>query len=115
MAKRQLNVYLTDIIDSIEIIEQFTAGVSPEEFEYNIEKQDAVLRRLTVIGEAIKHVPQEIRAKFPNVPWRDAAGLRDIVVHEYFGVSLEVIWNVAVKELPSLKDQIELVKAALNT
>lgn len=114
MAKRQLNVYLDDIIESIELVESFVAGILQPEFEANIEKQDAVIRRLAIIGEAIKNVPDDIRAKYPEVPWRDAAGLRDVVVHEYFGVSLEVIWAVAIKELPVLKEQVLKIQEELK-
>jgi len=113
MAKRQLSVYLDDIIESIEHIERFVEGVLQPEFEANVEKQDAVIRRLAIIGEAIKKVPDVIRESHPEVPWRDAAGLRDVVVHEYFGVSLEVIWGVAVRELPLLKQQIQLIREGL--
>jgi len=114
MAKRQLRVYFDDIIESIELIERFVAGVTQPGFEANVEKQDAVIRRLAIIGEAIKKVPDDIRASHPEVPWRDAAGLRDVVVHEYFGVSLEVIWGVAVRELPLLKQKIMLIRAELK-
>jgi uncharacterized protein with HEPN domain len=114
MAKRQHNVYLDDIIESIEHIERFVAGVPQTEFEANVEKQDAVIRRLAIIGEAVKKIPDDIRAAHPEVPWRDAAGLRDVVVHEYFGVSLEVIWGVAVRELPSLKQQIIHIRQGLG-
>lgn len=115
MAKRQLNVYLEDIVESIEIIEGFVSGVSQTAFEANLEKQDAVIRRLAIIGEAVKNVPDDVRAKYPEVPWRDAAGLRDVVVHEYFGVSLETIWGVAVRELPLLKEQIQRIRNELNS
>ncbi|MBI5914435.1 MAG: DUF86 domain-containing protein [Bacteroidetes bacterium] len=81
MAKRRLNVNLEDIVESIELIEGFVAGVSQPAFEANIEKQDAVIQRLAIIGEAVKNVPDDIRARYPEVPWRDAAGLRDVVVH----------------------------------
>lgn len=114
MAKRQLNVYLADIVESIKIIERFVGGITQPAFEANLEKQDAVIRRLAIIGEAVKNVPNDIRAKYPEVPWRDAAGLRDVVVHEYFGVSLEVIWGVAIRELPLLKEQILRIQQELN-
>lgn len=115
MAKRLPDVYLEDIVESIEIIEGFVSGVTQPAFEANLEKQDAVIRRLAIIGEAVKNVPIDIRAKYPEVPWRDAAGLRDVVVHEYFGVSLEVIWGVAVQELPVLKAQIRRIQEELNS
>ena len=99
---------------NIELIEGFVSDVTQAQFEANIEKQDAVIRRLAIIGEAVKNVPNDIRAEYPEVPWRDAAGLRDVVVHEYFGVSLDVIWGVAVRELPLLKAHILHIKAGLG-
>lgn len=114
MAKRQLNVYLEDIVESIEIIEGFVNGVTQLAFEGNLEAGHAVIRRLAIIGEAVKNVPTDIRVKYPEVPWRDAAGLRDVVVHEYFGVSLETIWGVAIRELPVLKEQILRIQKELN-
>lgn len=114
MAKRLLSVYFDDIIESVELIERFVKGVSQPEFETNPEKQDAVIRRLAIIGEAVKNIPNDLRAKYPEVPWRDVAGLRDVVIHEYFGVSLEVIWGVAVGELPVLKQQILSIREKLE-
>ena len=113
MARRQLSIYFQDIEESIELIEQYSSGINQIDFEANPEKQDAVLRRLAIIGEAIKNIPNEFRAKYPDMPWREAAGLRDVVIHEYFGVSLEVIWNVIIKELPPLKLQIQTIRREL--
>jgi len=71
-----------------------------------VEKQDAVLRRLEIIGEAVKHLPNDMRQRYPNVPWREIAGMRDIIIHEYFGVTLEMIWLVATKDMDDLKENV---------
>ncbi|MGK7391298.1 MAG: HepT-like ribonuclease domain-containing protein [Candidatus Cyclobacteriaceae bacterium M2_1C_046] len=84
MSKRKPDVYLNDILGSIERIEEYLDGINEEEFYQNSEKQDAVLRRLEIIGEAVKRVPDDIRDDYEKVPWRKIAGMRDIIVHEYF-------------------------------
>ena len=109
MSKRKPDVYLQDILQSIEHIQMFLEGVSEDEFYENVEKQDAVLRRLEIIGEAVKHLPEEIRKKHPDVPWRQIAGMRDIIIHEYFGVTLEMIWLVATEDIVDLKDTVEKI------
>lgn len=78
MSKRKPGVYLNDILESIKLIQQFLDGVSEDEFYDNVEKQDAVLRRLEIIGEAVKHLPKEIREKHPDIPWRQIAGVMSL-------------------------------------
>jgi len=107
MSKRKPDVYLQDILESIGHIQRFLDGVSEEDFFENTEKQDAVLRRLEIIGEAVKHLPDEIRKNHPDVPWRQIAGMRDIIIHEYFGVTLEMVWIVATEDILDLKDKVE--------
>jgi uncharacterized protein with HEPN domain len=107
MSKRKPAVYLQDIIESIELIQHYLKGVTEEEFYQNREKQDAILRRLEIIGEAVKHLPKEIRESYPDTPWRQIAGMRDIIVHEYFGITLEMVWITAAKELSDLKKTVE--------
>lgn len=77
------------------------------EFYENVEKQDAVLRRLEIIGEAVKHLPDEIREDHPDVPWRQIAGMRHIIIHEYFGITLEMVWVVATEDILDLKTKVE--------
>ncbi len=107
MSKRKPDVYLQDILESIEHIQKFLDGVSEDEFYENVEKQDAVLRRLEIIGEAVKHLPEEIREDHPDIPWRQIAGMRDIIIHEYFGVTLNMVWIVATDDILDLKTKVE--------
>ena len=107
MIKRKPDVYLQDIFESISHIQRFLEGVSEDEFYKNVEKQDAVLRRLEIIGEAVKHLSDEIREDHPDVPWRQIAGMRDIIIHEYFGITLEMVWVVATEDILDLKTKVE--------
>jgi uncharacterized protein with HEPN domain len=104
--KRDVLVYLYDILEAAELIESYTASISEGEFYKSGEKQDAILHRLQIIGEAAKHVPTVYREKWSQVPWKDIAGIRDIIVHEYFGITLSMIWKTAIEDIPLLKHQI---------
>ena len=105
--KRDELVFLEDILDCIVKIEAYTADLTEKEFEDNTEKQDAVIRRIEIIGEAVKNISQETRAKKTNIPWREMAGMRDIVIHQYFGVTIGLVWRVATSEIPDLKGKIK--------
>lgn len=107
MSKRKPDVYLQDILESIRHIEKYLDGISENEFYQNPEKQDAVLRRLEIIGEAVKHIPDKVREAYDDIPWRKIAGMRDIIIHEYFGVTLSMVWVVTLQDLPDLKSRIE--------
>jgi len=107
MSKGKPDVYLQDILENIQQIEAYLDDVNENEFYQNPEKQDAVLRRLEIIGEAVKHISDDIRDKYDEVPWRKIAGMRDIIIHEYFGVTLSMIWVVTQRDLPDLKSKIK--------
>ncbi len=112
--KRDILVYLEDILESAELIGSYTEATSEGEFCLSGEKQDAVLHRLQIIGEAAKHIPAEFREKWKEVPWKEIAGIRDIIVHGYFGITLAMIWKTAVEDIPALKQQITDILDSLN-
>ncbi len=102
-ANRDYLDYLRDILAMMEKIEDFTAGMRQEDFLENDMAHFAVIRAMEVMGEATKKVPLEIRQKYPEIPWGKMAGLRDKVIHGYFGVDLFIIWESATKSIPSYK------------
>lgn len=103
---RDIRLFIEDILESITKIEHYTEGISQSEFVGNTLIQDAVLRRLEIMGEATKNLPNELREKYPEIPWREIAGLRDVLIHGYFGVNLARVWLVIERDLPDLKKRI---------
>ncbi|MBM4272185.1 MAG: DUF86 domain-containing protein [Deltaproteobacteria bacterium] len=98
-------VYLRHILDAIEKIESY-ATVGKETFMITSHWQDAIIRNLEIIGEATKRLSDTLKQSNPEIHWRNVAGLRDVLIHDYMGVDLEVIWNVIVRDLPELKQAI---------
>jgi uncharacterized protein with HEPN domain len=107
--KRNIKLYLQDIWESTLAIEEYTQNLAEEEFYSNRQVQDAIIRRLEIIGEAVKNIDDDFRNKYPQIPWKKIAGMRDIIAHEYFGVKLERVWDVLRKDLPDIKQQMLLI------
>ena len=105
--KRDYRDYFEDILKAIDEVADFTAGMTLQDFIDDRKTTNAVLRSLEVLGEAAKHIPEELRDKVPKVPWKRMAGMRDKLIHEYFGVDLNIVWTVCKEELPPLKTDIE--------
>ena len=103
---REHKAFLKDIIISIEKIEKYTLKISFKDFRQNDLIQDAVVRNLEIIGEAVKKIPAEIKAQNPEVEWKKLAGLRDILIHDYFGIDDEIIWDIIINKLSELKTNI---------
>ena len=99
-------VYLEDILDCLEKIEKYTEDFSYEEFKNDDLRQDGVIRNLEIIGEAVKKLPMDIRDNNPELEWKKIAGLRDILIHDYFGVDLEIIWDIIENKIPKLKNKV---------
>jgi len=103
-------VYVDDILESIARIQEYTSDLTEEEFLKNTEKQDAVIRRLEIIGEAVKNLPEKIRDHYDDIPWRKIAGLRDVLIHEYSGVKEKRVWKVIDQNLSEVKDKARQIK-----
>lgn len=107
--KKDPKVFVGHIIESIELIEMYSEKLTADKFKKNRVLQDAVIRRLEIIGEAVKNISTAFRAKYPEVPWRQMAGMRDILIHEYFDVDLSLAWSVVKVELPSVKVELQKI------
>lgn len=113
-ASRDELIFLEDISDCIGKIEQYVTGLTEREFEESTEKQDAVIRRIEIIGEAVKNISDETKNKYPNIEWRDIAGMRDVVIHQYFGVTIGMVWKVATSDILKLRKKIQEVIKGFN-
>ena len=107
--QRDYKTYLKDIIEAINRIETYTKNLDFDEFSDKSIYQDAIVRNLEIIDEAVKNIPNDLRKKYPNVEWRKIAGLRDILAHSYFGIDIEIVWDVVQNKIPELKEQINLI------
>ena len=113
MSKESI-IFIEHIINNIEDIENFTRNIRKEDFLKNKEKQNAIIRSLEIIGEAVKNLPPTITNKYPSIPWKDIAGTRDKITHHYFGVDLELIWKTIQENIPELKQEILKIKKDLK-
>ena len=107
--KRSVQLHLKDILEYMKRAEEHVRSISFEEFLKDNKTCDAVIRCIEVIGEAAKNIPDDIRDKYPFIPWRDMAGMRDKIIHGYFTVDFENVWLVVKEEIPKLKPMITRV------
>jgi len=110
MSARPDSAYLADIQEAIRRIVGYTARMSYEQFHNDDRTQDAVMRNLEIIGEATKNISTSFRKRHSGIPWKQMAALRDRLIHHYFGVNLDIVWNVITEELTEVAGRIEIAR-----
>ena len=109
MSDRDWKLFVIDMLESTAKIESYVQGLSHDDFFKDSKTQDAVVRNLEIIGEAARRIPEEIRKRYPGIPWSQIVGLRNRLAHGYFVVDMEVVWQIAVNELPALRRGLEAI------
>ena len=107
--KRNIRLFLNDILQSINKINEYTQNMRYDEFINDEKTKDAVVRNLEIIGEATKNIPDEIKKKYPEVNWKSVAGMRDKLIHEYFGVDPKIVWETIKSDLPEIEPKIKYI------
>ena len=106
---RDLLLYVEDILEAIEKIKRYTAGMSFDDFVEDEKTVDAVIRNLEIIGEAVKNLPEEFKEKHSNVPWKEISGMRDRLIHAYFGVDLSIVWYTIKNDLDEIEFRLKSI------
>lgn len=104
---REFMDYLRDIVDTMGKAQQFVKNLSYEEFKADDKTVFAVVRALEIVGEATKNIPDDIRKNYPKIPWKDMAGMRDVLIHDYFGADVETVWLTVTEKIPQVKPMIK--------
>jgi len=114
MSERDDFVFIGHILESIKAIEEFSKNLNKKELHLNRLKQSAIVREIEIIGEASKNISKEFKEKYNKICWKDIMGTRDIMIHQYFGVDLNIVWNIITKDIFTLKNQILKIKKDLE-
>ena len=106
---RDPTLYLKDILEAMGVIERFVEGMEFEDFKIDDKTSSAVIRKFEIIGEATKNVPETIKQKYPIIPWREMAGMRDKLIHFYFGIKYDLVWHTIKDVIPEVKSLIRKI------
>lgn len=107
MSKRRVAELLEDIKEAAKRIANYIGGMDYQAFLEDLKTQDAVVRNVEIIGEAVKKLPKSFTSNYPGIPWKEMAGTRDKLIHDYFGVNYDILWNIAKSELPGILVEIK--------
>ncbi len=107
--KRNIKLFFVDMLEALQSIKEYTQDMDYGDFIKDKKTRDAVVRNLEIIGEATKNIPEEIKDKYPEINWKVIAGMRDKLIHEYFGVSNQIVWETITNDLPMFESQIEKI------
>jgi uncharacterized protein with HEPN domain len=113
--KKDAETFIEHILECIALIEEYSENKTVDDFLDSVQLQDAIIRRIEIIGEAVKNIPNAIKAEHPEIPWKKIAGMRDIIIHEYFGIDLELTWEVITRDLPDLKKKMLRIRENLES
>jgi len=111
---RDMTLYIKDILDAMNSIENFIVGMDFQAFKKDDKTSSAVIRKLEIIGEASEKVPEKIRTQSNQIPWKEMAGMRDRLIHFYFGVNLRLVWNAITEEIPKAKPHLQKILSQLT-
>lgn len=114
MSKRDEKLFIVDIKESVDAIFEYVEGMNLNEFIADRKTYSAVIREFEIIGEASKHLSSELLEKYHDIEWRDIKDLRNLLLHEYFGIDFEIVWNAVYEDLPKLKVVIETILKELK-
>lgn len=111
---RDVSLYLQDILDAMLAIEQFVEGIGLEEFKEDDKTSSAVVRKFEIIGEAAKLITDDVKSKYPQLPWKEMAGMRDRLIHFYFGIKYELVWHTIKDVIPVVRPVIREILKNIN-
>ncbi len=112
--KKDIRIFIRHILESIELIESYLEKKSERDFLSSTMLQDSVIRRIEIIGEAVKNLTNSFKKDHPDIPWKEIAGVRDILIHQYFGVDLNLTWQIAIKDIPELKIKLTKIMKSMD-
>lgn len=110
--KKDPKIFIEHIVESIQLIERYSCELSVQQFKADVAIQDAIIRRLEIIGEAVKNLAPSFRVRHSEIPWKQMAGMRDVLIHEYFDIDLSLTWMVVRNELPAIKEKLLFILAS---